>query len=295
MSKELNELFERLGAVSGDYIAAIYFEKDIPKSRQLLKQTILQPLVPPEVIVEVVNADGAVAEWVYWRDSDLSSRIVYFHGGGYIGGDVDMYRPFAAELARVTGSAVLNVEYRLAPEHPFDVPTADGDKAYGFAVAQGPAQSGPAARIFVAGDSAGAGVAINVAQLHKTKRCPDGVIALSAAVDLAGDKSMIPHDQWPMFDYVQKLFLRDTPSDHPIASPINGDLSGLPPLFIQTSRADMAFASNSKFGDKARAHGVAVNFDIWDGVPHDWQIQAPYLPEASQALDSIRLFVEKIK
>ena len=99
---------------------------------------------PPLVGVTVTTLENApfAAEWIVAPGADTSRRLVYLHGGGWVAGDLESHRPIAAELARLTGWAVLLVDYRLAPEHPFPAAFDDCVAAMTWARGHGPKDDG---------------------------------------------------------------------------------------------------------------------------------------------------------
>ncbi|MBY0395192.1 MAG: alpha/beta hydrolase, partial [Thermoleophilia bacterium] len=139
------------------------------------------------VEVQAVSADGVDAEWLVppAAGATPAGRIVYLHGGGWVAGGRESHRPMAAELARRSGWPVLLLDYRLAPEHPF--PTGLEDCARGFAWAEqnGPEGSGGATALVLAGDSAGANLAVALTlQLSRSGgRIPDRLALLSPPLD----------------------------------------------------------------------------------------------------------------
>src|SRR5688572_8321882 len=110
--------------------------------------TGLMPL-PADVATEPVVVEGVPAEWVSTPGADPSRVIMYLHGGAYVIGSVKTHRDLAGRLSRASGGRVLNVDYRLAPEHPHPAAVDDATTAYRWLLAQGQAP----AKLAVAGDS----------------------------------------------------------------------------------------------------------------------------------------------
>ena len=80
---------------------------------------------------------------------------------------------------------------------------------------------------------------------------------------------------------------------HPLASPIHADLSGLPPLLVHVGTAETLLDDSTRLADRARAAGVNVTLEPWDGMFHVWHFFASMLPEAQQAIDRIGEFVRQ--
>lgn len=103
---------------------------------------------------------GAIsAQWLFTPEARNDGRILYLHGGGMLAGSLDSHRAIAAELARQSCRPVLAIAYRLAPEHVFPAGLDDCAAAWDFIQHNGPHGAGPAQQLFLAGNSAGGGLA----------------------------------------------------------------------------------------------------------------------------------------
>jgi len=128
---------------------------------------------------------------------------------------------------------------------------------------------------------------------------PDAAIALSPATDLTWSSPSItsradidPIIRPQRLDAVVQAYLQNrAPVDDPCVSPLFGELAGLPPLLLQTGEAEVLFDDSVRFADKARQAGVTVNLETWPDMPHVFQMFAPFLPQATRALESIGSFV----
>ena len=116
-----------------------------------------QPLAG--VSVSAAASAPFAAEWIVAPEGDETRRLVYLHGGGWVAGDLDSHRALAAGAGGRTGWAVLLVDYRLAPEHPFPDSYHDCLAALRWVRANGPGGAGVATAVVAAGDSAGANLA----------------------------------------------------------------------------------------------------------------------------------------
>jgi acetyl esterase/lipase len=88
-----------------------------------------------------------------------------------------------------------------------------------------------------------------------------------------------------------QYYLAGTPATDPLASPIYADLTGLPTLFVQVSDSEVLLDDSRRLVESARTAGVETLLQIWPGVPHGWQIFAPFLPEARDALRQASDFI----
>ena len=240
-------------------------------------------------------------EWLVAGNSSPSDRLLYVHGGSWMSGSLAGYRAHAGRVAAATGCSVLNVDYRLAPENAFPAGLEDCDQALDWMFENNPAGTGRARTTFIAGDSAGGNLILALLLMRRDqgKPLPDAAIALSPATDLTWSSPSItsradidPIIRPQRLDAVVQAYLQNrAPVDDPCVSPLFGELSRLPPLLLQTGEAEVLFDDSVRFADKARQAGVAVNLETWPDMPHVFQMFAPFLPQATRALESIGSFV----
>jgi epsilon-lactone hydrolase len=247
--------------------------------------------------------DGPVpGEWLWPPNlparADTGPVLLYLHGGGYIAGSPQTHRMLTAQLARTIPTRVLSLAYRLAPEHPYPAAVADAWAAYWWLLAQGI----PPQQIVVAGDSAGGGLAMALLLALRDAHVPlpAGAVCLSPWLDLAleGESVHAPDS----VDYLNtqvltgaaRLYLQDIDPHTPLASPLYGDLTGLPPLLIQASCTELLVDDSRRFAERARAAGVDVELDLWDDLVHAWQAFYWVSSAASEAITRIGQFVRQV-
>lgn len=225
--------------------------------------------------------------------------ILYLHGGGYYFCSPQSHRSLVFELAMRANARTFSLDYRLAPEHRFPAALDDALAAYRRLLADG----APAQSIVIAGDSAGGGLALAtlVALRDAGDPLPAGALLFSPWTDLAATGETIcsndgldPMFSGPAIARAAQVYLGETPATHPYASPLYADLRGLPPLFMQAGSTEVLLDDARRVADNARAAGVPVEFDVWPKMPHVWQIFAPFIPEAGQALDLAAGFVNRV-
>jgi epsilon-lactone hydrolase len=255
--------------------------------------------------VRKVDAAGVPCEWLLARGSDPDSRLLYIHGGGWTAGGLESHRPLSARLAAATGCAVLAVDYRLAPEHAFPAGLDDCLAAYGWLRANGPRGAAPAASLFVAGDSAGGNLtlALLLALKQRGLPLPNAAVPVSPATDFtaSGESWRTRATADPILtmgaDGIRMLanvYLqgRALPED-PLASPLFGDFRGLPPLLFHVGDAEVLLDDSVRAAEKAKKAGVDVTLEVWPEMPHVWHAFAPFLPEATRAIERIGAFVRE--
>jgi epsilon-lactone hydrolase len=258
---------------------------------------------PADVVAQnVFSVQGVPCEWVCAPGSDPGARLLYLHGGGFVSGDLDTTIPFARLISQATGCSVLAVDYRLAPEHPFPRALTDAVRCFRWLREHGPRGPGPARKRVVAGDSAGGGLVLSTLMRLRDagETLPDCAVTLSPITDLSlsGASLETQADRDPV---LRKEFLRfcsdayacGTDRREPLLSPLFGDPAGLPPLFMQVGGREILLDDTLRFVRKAKAAGVDVTLDLWPDMFHSWQLFAPGVPEAQQALDRIGVYIRE--
>jgi monoterpene epsilon-lactone hydrolase len=257
-----------------------------------------------------VDSDGVRGEWVLAPGADPQRRTLYIHGGAFVMGSPRSHRTLTSRFSRLTGGAVLAIDYRLMPEHPRRAGIDDCRSAYLWLLAHGPDGAAPAQAVFVAGDSAGGNLTLSLLNWLRDggHRAPAAAVALSPLTDATlASPSMrkhIPSDPMlgPLFGKLARvpnwmllwfglLQTRINPSD-PLISPLRADLSRLPPVLVQASEVEMLYDDARRYVNKAQAAGSPVRLQSWSHMVHVWQIFNPELPEAEQALAEIGRFLE---
>jgi epsilon-lactone hydrolase len=245
-----------------------------------------------------VSAGGVDGEWITGSNAPQDKAILYFHGGGFRLGSVTSHRELVARISGACGCRVLAINYRLAPEYRFPAPLEDALAAYGGMLDQGLKPE----NIAFAGDSAGGNLVLTT-MLGLRERglpLPAAGVLMSPWTDLAAaGESYVsradadPIHQRPMIVALAKSYLGagGDPRD-PRVSPLYADLAGLPPLLIQVGDRETVLADSTMFADRARAVGVDVELQVWDGMIHVFQMFAE-LPDAHRAIASIAEFLKQ--
>lgn len=211
------------------------------------------------------------------RDSQTDVPvIVYFHGGGWVLGNVVNYDPLCTHLAAEVGAVVVSVDYRLAPEHPAPTPVHDAVDATTWIAAQSDVLRADAHRLAVCGDSAGGHLAAVVAQVvhgsgsdwirHQALIYPATDLTMQSA-------SIDEHANAPILTKASIVAFRDLYAGgldfaDPLASPLFGDLAGLPPALIQTADLDPIRDDGARYAEALTAAGVSTRHTNYLRVPH---------------------------
>ncbi len=236
-------------------------------------------------------------EWVVPDENFREEKVLlYLHGGGYVSCTPQTYRPITASLARLTHQRLFVLDYRLAPEAPFPAAVDDAERAYAWLMEIGVKPE----NISIAGDSSGGSLVMALLLRLKARQqpLPACAVCLSPWLDLTGAASYGNAESCAMFcaediGEFSALYLNGVSPRLPEASPIFGDLQGLPPLLIQTSTTELLFDEAVRLHEKAKKSGVDSTLRAYAGLPHVWQIFPGLIPEANAALREIAAFVHQ--
>jgi acetyl esterase/lipase len=272
---------------------------DVAKDRDDLDAMgrMFKPLSSVECSPIMIN--GVPAEWII-PSHMLGQRVVlYLHGGSFNSGSIVSHRSLAANIAAAGKSHALLIDYRLAPDHPFPAALEDALTAYQWLVDNAYAPN----QIAVVGDSAGGTLVISLlVQLRdQGKPLPALGVCLSPATDLtlsgeswtSNAKKDLMLDSREIHTSVE-LYLSGTDPRSPLASPLYADLHGLSPLLIQVGSDEVLLSDSTQLAEKAKATGVDVTLEVWEGMQHVWQFAASFLPEGKRAIARIGEFMDAI-
>ncbi len=250
--------------------------------------------MPDGATNSIVDANGVYAEWIEAPGVAQDRTFLFIHGGGYYRGSVQSTRPTAARISAATGARVLSTSYRLAPEHAFPAAVDDVHSAYQWLLSQNVDPT----KLVVGGISAGGG--LTLALLLKLKEdgapLPAGAAPMSAWTDMTqtADSMQTKADEDPSIskrylDRMSGYYLNGADPKTPLASPLFGNLSGLPPLLVQVGTAETLLDDSRDFAARAKEAGVYVEYQPWQDMIHGWHMTG-FLPEALEAIDSVGAF-----
>ncbi len=243
---------------------------------------------------------GVPGWWCRPAAADDGAAILYLHGGAYVVGSAKAYRHFAGQIAARARAPVFVADYRLAPETPFPAAVDDAEAAYRALADTG------ASRLAVAGDSAGGGLAlVVVARMKGAAReglapRPLATVALSPWTDLAltGESIMTRAGHDPLLTVgalqaARERYLgRRDPRD-PLASPLYGDLAGLPPTLLHVGEDEILLDDARRYAERLEAVGSPGELHVWKGMLHVFPTSLALLRAAREATDHIGAFLRR--
>ncbi len=277
--------------------------KDAPSTLPLAVQRqewdaiALQAELPTNIAIEAVTANGVACEWVIGSRADRNKVLLWVHGGGFTSGSTITHRELASHLSEATGLAVLLVNYRLAPEHPFPAAIADVTSVYQWLTQQ----NWKSAAIVVGGDSAGANLAVaGLVSLRASEQpMPAAAVLTSPWLDLtiSGETITTNADIDPLttresLAAAAQLYAGGKDTADPLMSPLFADLPGLPPMLIQVGGDEILLSDSTRFAERLKAAGVEATLEVWPEMWHTWHGWAATLPEARRAIEAIGQYVK---
>ena len=243
--------------------------------------------------MRVSGAVGALDARLYTpAGQDRPPLVVYFHGGGFVEGDLDTHDEPCRILCRQAGHAVLSVAYRLAPEHPFPAAVDDAVAAFRWAQANADRLGVDDRRIAVGGDSAGGCLAAVVAQITRANRPPAAQLLIYPATDTPTDRpSRHLFDGYLLPDGLRQAFFDvytegsgvDT-SDPRVSPGLADDLAGLAPALVSTAGFDVLRDEGEAYARALHDAGVPVLHFREPGLPHGHIHLTEVSPAARAAL-----------
>ncbi|MFZ2175422.1 MAG: alpha/beta hydrolase [Rhodococcus sp. (in: high G+C Gram-positive bacteria)] len=224
--------------------------------------------------------------------------ILYLHGGAFLCCGINTHRQMVSRIAAESHASTLNVAYRMIPRNPIRAAVEDGVDGYRWLLSHGYS----ADRIVIAGDSAGGFLTfmVTLEAIRQGLPRPAADVALSPLTDLdPGNKLEHPNsDLCAVFPkralgalstLIEAL---DTRGGHePSTSPVDGDLSSMPPAMIQTGSQEMVYADAELMSQRLAAAAVPCELQIWERQVHVFQAAAGIVPEGAKAIREIGRFI----
>jgi acetyl esterase/lipase len=255
----------------------------------------------PELRVQDRTIDGPVGPIdirIYWPPTDHATPpvLVFFHGGGFIAGDLDTHDGTCRQHAVGADAVVVSVDYRLAPEHPYPAAVDDAWAATQWVAEHGSEIQADTSRLAVAGDSAGGTISAVVAQRARDNGGPPILFQLLWYPSTLWDTSLPSFTENADAAILDRAsiaaFSRWYAGDVDLSNPPPGmapgraeNLAGLPPAYIGVAGHDPLRDDGIRYGELLAAAGVPVQVDNADTLVHGYVGYAGVVPAATDALD----------
>jgi acetyl esterase/lipase len=253
------------------------------------------PEVEKSYDVELTTADGhSFAVRVLVPAGDVRALIVYYHGGGWVIGNIDEYDNLARTLAAGLHAAVVNVDYRLAPEHRYPAAADDAWSALTWAADQMAEIAGGSVPLIVMGDSAGGNLSAIVAQKARDAGGPAlaAQVLISPVTDADLDNPtytdpanqlMLTRDSmiWFWDHYAPDPASRANPDAAPLRA---ASLAGLAPAIVLTAEHDVLREEGEEYAERLRSAGVPVAHRRFDGQMHGFFTMVNLLPGSADGI-----------
>lgn len=285
-------------ALFRNYASNVDFVLNTPlhEQRRVWEEGAMNVPLPENVSTEEIDEEGISAEWVRHSQAEKRKVILYLHGGGNSQGSSITHRKLVGHIVHCANVNALTLNYSLAPENPFPAGLMDAKYAWQWLLAQGyrPAE------IILGGDSSGGGLVLSLLLLLKSENSPlpHSGFLLSPMLDytLSGDSISSCADKDPLIvieDLRQTVayYCSDAETSNPLVSPLFGDLTGLPPLLVQTGSDELLLDDAIRLAKQATEAGVNVQIEVWKGMWHVFQSSADKIPEANRAIRRIASFI----
>ena len=264
---------------------------------------------PPEPVARVEDFTipgpaGDIPVRLYSPDPDAQlPAMVYYHGGGWVVGDLDSHDPLCRALANRANVVVLSVHYRLAPEHKYPAAADDSYAAAQWVSEHGAEVGADGSRIVVCGDSAGGNLSAVVSLMARDRGGPElrGQVLIYPVTNLDfgtdsyrdnGDGSKgLSEDgmRWFWQHYVRT----QSEGFEPYASPLRADtVADLPPALVITAEHDALRDEGELYADRLERGGVTTQLTRYDGVIHGFVGMFAAVPEGNTAVNQIAEFLK---
>lgn len=227
--------------------------------------------------------------------------IVYYHGGGWVIANIDVYSASAQSLCEMTKAIVVSVEYPMGPEKKFPAAHMVAFDAYQWVLKNAASMKGNPMKVAVVGESAGGNLAANVSMIARDKKVQlplyEVLVYPVANNDMMAESYTKFAEAKPLNKAMMGWFVKNAlPSEATAADPrislVKANLKGLPPTLIIGAEIDPLQTEGKLLSDKLKEAGVPTDYKLYDGVTHEFFGMAAVVPQAKEAQE---LAVSKLK
>ncbi|HUQ19698.1 MAG TPA: alpha/beta hydrolase [Gemmatimonadaceae bacterium] len=252
--------------------------KDVMKAQG--KSSVPDPSVT-SIDRTISTATGVLPVRIYTPGSGAAPFpvVVYYHGGGWVIANKDVYDGGARALSKMAGAVVVSVDYRQGPEHKFPAAHDDAYAAYEWATKNASSVQGDPKRIALAGESAGGGLAVATAIMARDKgiEMPVGVVSVypiagtdTTTASYVENASAKPLSRAGMSWFFSNYLNGQADRSNPRVNLVAADLKNLPPTTIINAQIDPLRSEGEMLAEKLRTAGVEVSQKTYVGVTHEF-------------------------
>jgi acetyl esterase/lipase len=252
---------------------------------------------PAKARMEIESINSPVkGHWYHPKSETKDITVLYLHGGGYAYYSKS-HENLIVLVTLAAKSQTFALDYRLIPEHPFPAQLEDALAAYQWLLETGIKPE----RLVVIGDSAGGNLTLALLLTLRDSKLPLPAMGICIApwTDVGNPGNSLKGNE--PYDWVEKRMTikwaewlcRDTDPRNPIVSPMNADLRGLPPIYVQAGDAEILYDMIQTFYEKAQAQGANVKLDVWRHMNHDFQAFGDIIPESREALNRVGQVIDE--
>ncbi|MFC7394661.1 alpha/beta hydrolase [Scopulibacillus cellulosilyticus] len=239
---------------------------------------------------------GSIPIRIYYpmKEQDTYPALVYYHGGGWVIGDIDSHDNICRSLTNLAECVTISVDYRLAPENKFPAAVDDAYAALKWVYDNHIELQIDPKKIAAGGDSAGGNLTAVVSYLAKERKTPDLIyqVLFYPATNFQADTESIRENSEGYFltfeamTWFKNHYLNNREEEsHPLASPLlNENLSGLPPALVITAEYDPLRDEGEQYAEKLKSAGVEVSCTRYPGVIHGFISMADVIDKGKEAL-----------
>jgi monoterpene epsilon-lactone hydrolase len=275
---------------------------DVKAARSYLDSLVVDYGITSKVSITIVAEPNFKGSWFLPPAAAPNVVVLYLHGGGYSFYPKSSYDNLTALIALSVNAKTFALDYRLSPEFPFPAQLIDATECYRWLLSNGVDPS----HIVILGDSAGGNLTLALLLSLRDSKLPLPALAicLSPATSFEATALVISEElsesaglDW--IEYRMALRWADwycSPEQrrNPLVSPLNADLRGLCPIYIQAGGAEILLPSIQAFVDHAKDQQADVTLEIWPDMNHDFQMFGHEVPQSAEALKRIGAVVESV-
>ncbi|UUS57763.1 MULTISPECIES: alpha/beta hydrolase [unclassified Acinetobacter] len=253
----------------------------------------------PDVQIRPIRLAGLKAEEI--KPQQASTQLIFhIHGGAFFLGSMNTHRAFLTQVAARTQMQVLHLDYPLSPEAQFPEALDALFDVYAVLLDQGV----QAKDIILSGDSCGANLALALALKIQQDQLPQvsGLVLMSPFLDLTLSSESIRYNR--KHDALLSIEALETGIDYyvprsvdradPLVSPFFAELKGLPPIHIQVGSKEILLDDAQRFKVKAEEAGLDVEFKLYTGMWHNFQMFSSWFEEGQRALSDLADFAHRL-